>query len=204
MIIIGITGGTGAGKTTFVHSITKGIPGIAILSLDNYYKDFGHIPLAKRPYINYDHPDAFDWDLLYQHILSLRNGIPIEQPAFSFHTCTRKEKSGNIVNPPKVLIIEGILAFHDERIRANMNLKIFMDLDSGIRLLRIIERDKKERSHSEEFVKDKYMSVLEPMHLQFILPTKQFADIIIQQQKSMSFLEKTFRTIIADYARQQR
>lgn len=199
MIVIGIAGGTGSGKTTFVNSISKDLPEVAVLSLDNYYKDFGYLPLEERPYVNYDHPDAFDWNLLYSQVQSLRNGIPIEQPFFSFHTCTRNEHSGNILFPPKVLIIEGILAFHDECIRNEMNLKIFLDIDSGIRLLRVLERDKNERNHSEEFVKRKYISVLEPMHLQFVLPTKYYADIIVQSQNSIELLEKTFKSIITNY-----
>lgn len=199
MIVIGIAGGTGSGKTTFVNSISKDLPEVAVLSLDNYYKDFGYLPLEERPYVNYDHPDAFDWNLLYSQVQSLRNGIPIEQPVFSFHTCTRNDHSGNILFPPKVLIIEGILAFHDECIRNEMNLKIFLDIDSGIRLLRVLERDKNERNHSEEFVKRKYISVLEPMHLQFVLPTKHYADIIVQSQNSIELLEKTFKSIITNY-----
>lgn len=198
MIVIGIAGGTGSGKTTFVNSISKDLHEVAVLSLDNYYKDFGYLPLEERPYVNYDHPDAFDWNLLYSHVQSLRNGIAIEQPFFSFHTCTRNEHSGNIIYTPKILIIEGILALYDERIRKGMDLKIFLDIDSGIRLLRVLERDRKERNHSEDFVKEKYISVLEPMHLQFVLPTKYYADIIIQSQNNVSILGHTFKSAIAD------
>lgn len=196
MTIIGIAGGTGSGKTSFVEAITKDLSDIAILSLDNYYKDFGHIPLAERLYVNYDHPDAFDWNLLYRHIQSLKRGKPIEQPEFSFLTCTRNKHSKNILYPPKLLIVEGILAFYNESVRNTMGIKIFLDIDSGIRLLRIITRDQKERNHSEEFTIKKYISVLEPMHLQFVLPTKHFADIVIQSQKQKRILEYTFKQVV--------
>lgn len=199
MIIIGVAGGTGAGKTTFVNSISKGIANVAVLSIDNYYRDFGHISQDKRPYLNYDHPNAFDWDLLYCHIYALKTGNAICMPLFSFHTCTRQESTVTIP-PPKILIIEGILAFYDERIRSIMDIKIFMDIDSGIRLLRILERDKIERSHSEELVKSKYLNILEPMQKQYIDSMKYLADITITSQNNIPLVENIFKVFIADYA----
>lgn len=198
-MIIGIAGGTGSGKTTFVNALSKDISNVAVLSMDNYYKDFGHIPLKERPYVNYDHPDAFDWDLLYDHICMLKEGKSIEQPIFSFHTCTR-ENNTIFFSAPKILIVEGILAFYDERIRNIMDIKVFIDIDSGIRLLRVIERDKIERNHSEELVRNKYISVLEPMHKQYVDSTKCHADIIIASQKNSCLIERLFRLLITSYA----
>lgn len=182
MLIIGIAGGTGSGKTTVVRNIIDKLPAgeVVVLPQDSYYKDSSNVPAEERQNINFDHPNAFDWDLLHEHIKLLKDMRPIEQPTYSFLTCTRQAETVHI-EPKDVIIIEGILALSDPRLRALMDLKIFVDADSDERLIRVIQRDVIERGRTAEAVMERYTRVLKPMHLQFIEPTKRYADIIIPE-----------------------
>ena len=182
MIIIGIAGGTGSGKTTVVQSIVDSLPAneVALLPLDSYYKDSSHVPVEERQNINFDHPDAFDWELLSKQVEMLRQGKAIEQPVYSYLTCTRQPETIHI-EPRKVVIIEGILALSDKRLRDLMDLRVFVDADSDERLIRVIQRDVIERGRTAEAVMDRYVKVLKPMHQEFIEPAKQYADLIVPQ-----------------------
>ena len=182
MIIIGIAGGTGSGKTTVVKNIVDNLSEneVALLPLDSYYKDSSHVPAEERQKINFDHPNAFDWELLRRHISMLRKGQAIEQPVYSYITSSRLKKTIH-VEPKEVVVIEGILALSDRQLAKLMDLKIFVDADPDERLIRVIRRDVLERGRTAEAVMDRYIQVLKPMHLEFIEPAKRWADIIIPQ-----------------------
>ena len=180
MLIIGIGGGTGSGKTTVVRKIIESLPdnSVAVIPQDSYYNDQSNLPLEVRKQTNFDHPDAIEWPLLAKQIEELRNGHSIEQPTYSYITCTRLEETVH-VEPKDVIIVEGIMALYDKRLRDLMDLKIFVDAGADERLLRVIQRDIAERGHPLDMLISKYRNVLKPMHDEFIEPTKQFADIII-------------------------
>ncbi|MBQ1665749.1 MAG: uridine kinase [Bacteroidaceae bacterium] len=180
MLIIGIGGGTGSGKTTVVRKIIESLPdnSVAVIPQDSYYNDQSSLPLEVRKQTNFDHPDAFEWPLLAKQIEELRNGHSIEQPTYSYITCTRLEETVH-VEPKDVIIVEGIMALYDKNLRNLMDLKIFVDAGADERLLRVIQRDIAERGHPLDMLISKYRNVLKPMHDEFIEPTKQFADIII-------------------------
>lgn len=180
MLIIGIAGGTGSGKTTVVKKIVETLPAnmVAVIPQDSYYNAQWDVPEELRKKTNFDHPDAFEWPLLAHQIEELRKGNAIEQPTYSYITCTRQQETVH-VEPHDVIIVEGIMALYDKKLRELMDLKIFVDAEPDERLLRVIERDIAERGHSLEMLIDKYRNVLKPMHDEFIEPTKQYADIII-------------------------
>ncbi len=182
MITIGIAGGTGSGKTTVVRKIVNSLaPGeVVLLPQDSYYKDSSHVPAELRQQINFDHPDAFDWPLLLQHIQMLKEGKSIEQPVYHYQTSSRLAETIH-VEPRPVIIIEGILALCDPGLRNMMDLKIFVDADPDERLIRVIQRDVVERGRTAEAVMERYTRVLKPMHQQFIEPTKRYADLIIPE-----------------------
>ena len=180
MLIIGIAGGTGSGKTTVVKKIVETLPAntVAVIPQDSYYNAQWDVPEELRKKTNFDHPDAFEWPLLAHQIEELRKGSAIEQPTYSYITCTRQQETVH-VEPHDVIIVEGIMALYDKKLRDLMDLKIFVDAEPDERLLRVIERDIAERGHPLEMLIDKYRNVLKPMHDEFIEPTKQYADIII-------------------------
>ena len=180
MTIIGIAGGTGSGKTTVVKRIANSLPPhcAAVVPLDSYYNDTTNLTPEERAAINFDHPDAFDWKLLTEHIKRLKNGEAIEQPTYSYIESNRQKETIH-VEPKPVIIIEGIMALHYKKLRDMMDLKIFVDTDDDVRLIRNIRRDVVERGRTVDMVLDRYEKVLKPMHEQFIEPTKKFADLII-------------------------
>ena len=182
MLIIGIAGGTGSGKTTVVRKIIESLePGeVVLLPQDSYYKDSSHVPVEERQNINFDHPDAFEWSLLSKHVSMLKEGHSIEQPTYSYLTCTRQPETIHI-EPRDVIIIEGILALCDKKLRNLMDLKVFVDADSDERLIRVIKRDIRERGRTAEAVMERYTRVLKPMHQQFIEPCKRYADLIVPE-----------------------
>lgn len=182
MYIIGIAGGTASGKTTVVRKIVESMPKdeVIVIPQDSYYKDSGHIPVEERQFINFDHPDAFDWELLTEQITMLRSGKPIEQPTYSYITCTRQPETIHI-EPRKIIIIEGIMAFVNPELREQMDLKVFVDADADERLIRLIRRDIVERGRTYEKALSRYERNVKAMHNKFIEPTKQYADIIITQ-----------------------
>ncbi len=180
MLIIGICGGTGSGKTTVVNKILDILPAnhVAILSQDSYYKDNSNISVEERKHINFDHPNAIEFDLLFNHINELKNGNSVEKPVYSYITCSRSSETIHIESK-EVILIEGILLFSDERIRNICNVKVFVDAPPDERLLRVIKRDIIERGRNVQQTLDRYIDTVKPMHEQFIEPTKRFADIIV-------------------------
>ena len=180
MTIIGIAGGTGSGKTTVVKRIASALPPhyVAVVPIDSYYNDTTALTPEQRKAINFDHPDAFDWKLLTEQINQLRHGHAIEQPTYSYVESNRQKETVH-VDPKPVIIIEGIMALHYKKLRDMMDLKIFVDTDSDVRLIRNIRRDVVERGRTVEMVLDHYEGAVKPMHEQFIEPTKKFADLII-------------------------
>lgn len=180
MTIIGIAGGTGSGKTTVVRKIAEALPPhyVAVVPLDSYYNDTTDMTDEERKAINFDHPDAFDWKLLIDHIKRLKAGEAVEQPTYSYIISNRLPETVH-VEPKPVIIIEGIMTLLNKKLRDMMDLKIFVDTDSDERLIRNIQRDVVERGRTVEMVIDRYLDVLKPMHEQFIEPTKKYADLII-------------------------
>ena len=203
MKIIGIAGGTGSGKTTVVKKIVEALPPhfVAVVPLDSYYNDTSHMTEEERRAINFDHPDAFDWQLLVKHVDLLRNGEAVEQPTYSYLKCNREKETVH-VEPKPVIIIEGIMALLNKQLRDMMDLKIFVDADSDERLIRNIQRDCVERGRTVEMVIDRYHKVLKPMHEQFIEPTKKFADLIIplggENKTGIHILKKYIEGIVSN------
>jgi uridine kinase len=182
MLVIGIAGGSGSGKSTVVDKIIKSLPknSVAIVPQDAYYKDNGHLTAAERNRINFDHPSSIEFSLLNKHLELLRSGQTIPMPIYSYLTCARAKETIPMESKP-VVIIEGILILTNPALRKKMDIKIFVDADSDDRLMRIIWRDIQERGRSFQAVLQHYETYVKPMHLQFIEPTKRYADIIIPQ-----------------------
>ncbi len=197
MLIIGIAGGTGSGKTTVVTQIINELPEteVAVISQDAYYTDLSHLSYEERANVNFDHPRAIDFDLMASHLRQLRNGEPIRQPVYSFEEHNR---TGEYVltYPRKVIIVEGILILTHPEIREMFDIKIFVHADSDERLIRRLKRDINERGRDLEEVLDRYQNTLKPMHDQLIEPTKEFADIIIPNNRYNTVAVAIVRTII--------
>ncbi|VVM32027.1 uridine kinase [Terribacillus sp. AE2B 122] len=181
-IIIGVAGGSGSGKTSVTRSIYKRFTDktILVIEQDSYYKDQSHLPFEKRLNTNYDHPFAFDNELLMQHLQALGEQKSIEKPIYDYKIHTRSEETIP-VEPKDVIILEGILILEDERLRDMMDIKVFVDTDADLRIIRRLLRDIKERGRTIDSVIEQYVNVVRPMHLQFIEPTKRYADIIIPE-----------------------
>ena len=181
-MVIGIAGGSGSGKTTVVKALTEELKErVVVLPQDSYYKDSSHLPIEERQKVNFDHPDSIDFPLLTSQLKQLKEGKTIEQPVYSYLTCSRSKTETITVTPAEVIIIEGILIFNCAELREQMDIKIFVDADDDDRLMRIMARDIKERGRDMNAVLERYSRVVKPMYLQFIEPSKRYADIIIPQ-----------------------
>jgi uridine kinase len=187
MIIIGVFGGTGSGKTTIVNQIVSDFntSDIQVISQDAYYKDNSNITYDARCLLNFDHPEAIDFELLYQHLSALKNGETIEQPVYNFKTHNRTDKTLEI-SPKKILILEGILIMNYPKLRSLLDLKVFIDTNSDMRMERRVNRDISERGRTPKEVMDRYLNTLKPMHDQFIEPMKIHADMVIENHENAS------------------
>lgn len=182
MLIIGIAGGSGSGKTTVVKRVIQQLPAgsVALIPQDAYYKDHGDKPQEEKARINFDHPSSIEFSLLIRHLDKLKAGKSVEMPVYSYLTCARAKDTVTL-NPAKVVIVEGILILANPGLRQRMDIKVFVDAEQDDRLIRIIYRDMEERARSLPQVLKHYQDFVKPMHFQFIEPTKRFADIIIPQ-----------------------
>ena len=197
MLIIGIAGGTGSGKTTVVDQIIEELPKdeVCIISQDSYYTDTSHLSYDERVKINFDHPNSIDFDLMVDHLRALRNGNSFEQPVYSFVDHNRTNKTVTTY-PKKVIIVEGILILTHPEIRVMLDIKVYVHADSDERLIRRLKRDMADRGRDLNEVLDRYQNTLKPMHQQFIEPTKEFADIIIPTNKLNTVAVNLIRSII--------
>ena len=197
MLIIGIAGGTGCGKTTVVNQILNELPEgeVGVISQDSYYKDTTHLSYEERIKINFDHPRSIDFDLLEKHLTDLKNNIPVHQPVYSF---VKHNRTGDTIltHPRKVMIVEGILILTNPELRDMFDIKIFVHADTDERLIRRLKRDITERGRDIEEVLSRYKNTLKPMHDQFIEPMKEYADIIIPNNKYNTVAIDIVRTII--------
>lgn len=198
--IIGVAGGTGSGKTTVARKIAeKLVESVIVLEQDAYYRDQSHLSMEERSQANYDHPLAFDHDLLIKHLQQLIDYQPIAKPVYDYALHTRAAEK-IIVEPKDVIILEGILILEDERLRNLMDLKVFVDTDADVRIIRRLERDMVQRGRTLESVIHQYLNVVRPMHLQFIEPSKRYADLIIPEgghnQVAINLLVNHIRTLI--------
>lgn len=182
MLVIGIAGGSGSGKTTVVKALEKNLEkdNVVVIPQDSYYKDLSNYTEEQKRHNNFDHPDAIDWELLCEQLKDLKEGRSIDQPKYSYLTCGRLEETVR-VNPADVIIIEGILIFTCKKLREQMDIKIFVDADDDDRLMRVMARDIKERGKDVNWVIERYSNTVKPMYLQFIEPSKRYADIIVPQ-----------------------
>ena len=199
MLIIGIAGGTGSGKTTVVNQIMNELPAdeVCVISQDSYYKATDELTYDERVKINFDHPRAIDFELLIQHISELKQGKIIEQPIYSFVTHNRTKDTIK-THPRKVIVVEGILIFNSEKLRNLFDIKVFVHADADERLIRRVRRDIKERGRDIDEVLNRYQDTLKPMHQQFIEPTKNFADIIIPNDRYNTVAIDIVRTVISE------
>jgi len=197
MLILGIGGGTGSGKTTVVHQIVEQLPAdeVCVISQDSYYNDTSDLPYEERVKINFDHPNSIDFKLLVQHLEELKKGNSFEQPVYSFKEHNRTKETVT-THPKKVIIVEGILILTHPAIRELFDIKIFVHADSDERLIRRLKRDIAERGRDLDEVLSRYQTTLKPMHMQFIEPTKEFADIIIPNNRYNTVAVDVIRKIV--------
>jgi len=197
MLIIGIAGGTGSGKTTVVHQIMNELPDaeVGVISQDSYYKKNSHLSYEERSHINFDHPRAIDFDLLVAHLKDLKLGNVVEQPVYSFVTHDRTDDI-ILTHPRKVMIVEGILILTNPELREMFDIKVYVHADSDERLIRRLKRDIAERGRDMNEVVNRYQNKLKPMHEQFIEPTKNFADIIIPNDTYNNVAIEVVRAVI--------
>lgn len=199
-IIIGIAGGTGSGKSTLADNIKKEFKNnISMISHDYYYKNNSHLPFEERVKLNYDHPEAFDTDLLIEHLEKLKKGEKVKRPSYSFIEHLREEKTYDVI-PKKVIIVEGILIFENKALRDMMDIKIFVDASADIRFIRRLLRDVEERGRTVPSVVDQYCRTVKPMHDQFVEPSKRYADIIVPEggynKVALNMIVEKIRSII--------
>ena len=179
-LIIGIVGGSGSGKSTVARSIAGALPtpSVAFIDMDAYYRNFASLPLEERRRMNWDHPDAFDWDLLVEHLGELAAGREIAKPEYDFVAHARRANAVRVA-PAQVVVVDGILLFADPRVRDLCDVKVFVDADADVRLIRRIKRDMNKRGRPLEEVLEQYLTTVQPMHLQFVEPSKRYADVIV-------------------------
>ena len=179
-LIIGIAGGSGSGKSTVADNVAELLTtsSVAFIDMDAYYKNFPDLTLAERRQLNCDHPDAFDYDLLCQHLEALSRRRPIDKPEYDFVSHLRRKETTRI-DPADVVVIDGILLFVDERVRELCDVKVFVDADADVRLIRRLQRDTRDRGRPLDEILDQYLSTVQPMHLQFVEPSKRYADVIV-------------------------
>ncbi len=200
--VIGIAGGSGSGKTTVTEAVVRAVgpQHVALLPMDNYYKDNAHLPFEERLKLSYDHPDAFDLELYLAHIQQLLAGQPVAVPTYSFQEYTRTPQTLE-VRPAPVVVLEGILLLVDARLRALMNLKVFVDTDADVRFIRRLQRDLIERGRSVESVIKQYLEHVRPMHLSFVEPSKRYADVIIphggHNQEALAMLSARVHSLVS-------
>jgi uridine kinase len=204
MLMVGIAGGTGSGKTTVANAIveTLGTENVALISQDAYYKDQSSLPFQERTRVNYDHPDAFDNDLLLQHLQQLRNGQAIHLPVYDYALHTRTARTIRIEHKP-VVVLEGIHVLADARIRAELDIKVFVHTDPDVRVLRRLMRDIHERGRTVESVFEQYLTTVKPMHDAFIEPSKRYADLIIPEGGENKIAISLLTTRIQHFLEQQ-
>jgi uridine kinase len=202
MLTVGIAGGTGSGKTTVVRKLIEMLPPgeVVILPQDSYYKDNSQISIEERQKINFDHPDSVEWSLLMAHLAELRAGRPVEMPIYSYLTCLRSRETIPI-RPAEVVVVEGILVLVDPGVRSMLDIKVFVDADADDRLGRVIQRDIVERGRSVLAVLERYNMTVKPSHLQFIEPSKRYADIIIPGGGENLVGIEVLRTIVEKHLR---
>ena len=182
MLIIGIAGGSGSGKTTVVRAIANQLKeNVVVIPQDSYYKDLSHASEEEKRTHNFDHPDSVDFDLLHEQLQELKEGKTVEQPIYSYLTCGRSKDETLTVKPADIIIVEGILIFTDPKLRELMDIKIFVDADDDDRVMRVISRDIAERGKTVDWVIERYTNTVKPMYHQFIEPSKRYADVIIPQ-----------------------
>lgn len=183
MLVIGIAGGSGSGKSTVVNAIKENLDSkkVVVIPQDSYYKDSGDLSDEEKRHHNFDHPDAIDWELLCAQLADLKAGKAVDQPVYSYISCSRSKTESVRVEPAEVIIIEGILIFTCKELRDQMDIKIFVDADDDDRLMRVMARDISERGKDVHWVIERYSHTVKPMYLQFIEPSKRFADIIVPQ-----------------------
>jgi uridine kinase len=201
VFVIGIAGGTGSGKTTVTEAVINAVGPeyVALLPMDNYYKDNAHLPFEKRLQQSYDHPDAFDLELYLAHIRQIVAGQPVSIPVYSFKEYTRTRETIQ-VQPAPVVVLEGILLLVDAALRAHMNLKVFVDTDADVRFIRRLQRDMAERGRTAESVIQQYLEQVRPMHLSFVEPSKRYADVIIphggHNEEALAMLTARVRSLV--------
>lgn len=182
MLVIGIAGGSGSGKTTVVKAITSHLKEkVVVIPQDSYYKDSSNLTEEEKRVHNFDHPDSIDWELLCKHLSELKQGKTIQQPVYSYITCSRSETETVTVKPAEVIIIEGILIFTCKKLRDQLDIRLFVDADDDDRLMRVMARDINERGKDVNWVIERYSRTVKPMYLEFIEPSKRYADVIIPQ-----------------------
>ena len=201
--VIGIAGGTGAGKTTVARLVGRSMgDSVTRIPLDNYYEDLSHLPFEEREAVNYDHPSAFEWELVREQLSSLLDGSPIEMPTYDFGVHNRTDETIR-VEPTDIVIIEGIFALYDDAVRELCDLRLYVETDADVRILRRIERDVIDRGRDLEGVIDQYLSTVKPMHEQFVEPSKAHADLIVPEganSVAVNLLEERIRAEVAGTA----
>jgi uridine kinase len=179
-LVIGVVGGSGSGKTTVAHAIVDAAGGATIIDHDAYYRDLGHLTLDERRRVNFDHPDSLDNDLLVEHLEALIRGEAVEKPTYDFALHTRADRTVTI-HPRHIIIVEGILLFTDPRLRALFDIKLFVDVADDVRFIRRLVRDVEDRGRSMDDVIGQYLATVRPMHLEFVEPSKRWADVILPE-----------------------